>query len=128
MEMEKTAGDGDWEHLKSFFTDDVLFKVGASQERRGNRAIIDYLGWMFSMLELNPPFEFRGTWEQGDVVIIQVDAKFTRRSDGKPITFPSVDIFRFDGDKIREWRVYTDQTELFSDEGRVKLHSPRRYA
>lgn len=128
IEIEKAVHDGNWEYFNSCFTDDVLFKVGASQERRGTRAIKDYLSWLFSILAPNSPLNFRDCWEQGDVVIRQVDAEFTRRSDGKFITFPSIDIFRFQEDKIREWRVYTDQTELFSDEGRVKLHSPRRYA
>jgi len=128
MAIEKAATDSDWECFKSYFTNDVLFKVGAGQERRGIRAIEDYLSWLFLILEPHLPVEIRGCWEQGDVVIRQVDAEFTRRSDDKSIRFPSVDIFRFDNDKIREWRIYTDQTELFSDQGRVKLHSPRRYA
>jgi hypothetical protein len=33
---------------------------------------------------------------------------------------------RFEGNKIREWRVYPDQSELWMNE-KVKRHGPRTY-
>ncbi|VEP12875.1 conserved hypothetical protein [Hyella patelloides LEGE 07179] len=118
IEMEIAAsqiasGKHDENYFKTFFLDDVFFKVGASKETRGYRNIIDYLIWLFSFIEPNWPFEFRGTWELEDTVIIEMDTKCFRRSDGKPISFPCTDILRFEGNKIREWRVYPDQSELW---------------
>lgn len=126
MEMEAAGGELNWEYFKTFFVDDVYFKVGASQEKRGYQAIIDYLTWLYAIAEPNLPFEFRGTWELEDVVLVEMDAKYFRRSDGKPVSFPCTDILRFEGNKIREWRVYPDQSELWMTE-KVKLHGPRTY-
>jgi limonene-1,2-epoxide hydrolase len=126
MEMEAAGGEGNWDYFKTFFVDDVYFKVGASQEKRGTQGIQDYLTWLYEIAEPNLPFEFRGTWELGDVVIIEMDAKYIRRSNGKPVSFPCTDILRFEGNKIREWRVYPDQSELWMNE-KVKRHGPRTY-
>jgi ketosteroid isomerase-like protein len=113
IEMETAAGKRDWEYLKTFFTDGILYKVGASKEMRGIQDLIDYVSWLFSNAIPRIPFYFRGVWEMEDTVIIEMDATFTRSSDGKPISFPCVDILRFEGNKIREWRVYPDQKELW---------------
>jgi hypothetical protein len=29
-----------------------------------------------------------------------------RFSDNKQVSYPCIDVYRFDGDKIRDWRVY----------------------
>jgi ketosteroid isomerase-like protein len=126
MDMETAGGAGNWDYFKTFFVEDVYFKVGASQEKRGVQAIRDYLTWLFEIAEPNMPFEFRGTWDLGDVVIIEMDAKYIRRTDGKPVSFPCTDILRFEDNKIREWRVYPDQSELWMNE-KVKQHGPRTY-
>lgn len=113
IEMETAAGMQDWAKFESFFTKDVLYQVGLSEGTIGTQDIVDYVKWMFSIVEPDVPFEFRDTWEMGDTAIVEMDATYTRRSDGKPITMPCVDVLRFDGDKIREWRVYPDQTEMW---------------
>ena len=113
IEMETAGGKHDWDYFKTFFVDDVLFKVGASVEMRGYEEIANYLTWFYDIAVPNLPFDFRGTWELEDVVIIEMDAKYIRRSDGKPVSFPCTDILRFQGNKIREWRVYPDQSELW---------------
>jgi len=113
LAMETAAAEQNWEKFQSFFTKDVFFQVGLSEGTIGTQEIVDYVKWMFSIVEPDPPFEFRGTWEMGDTAIIEMDATYIRRIDGKPITFPCVDAFRFDGDKIQEWRVYPDQSEMW---------------
>jgi hypothetical protein len=47
-----------------------------------------------------------------DTVILDMDANYIRLKDNKPIHFPCVDILRFQGTLIREWRVYPDQSQL----------------
>jgi len=127
MEMEMAGGEGNWDYFQTFFTDDLLFKVGSSQEGRGWTAIKEYLTWFYEIAEPQMPFEFRGTWDIGDTVIIEMDAKYKRRSDGKLMTFPCTDILRFDNNsKIREWRVYPDQSQLWLEQT-TRLHSPRTY-
>ncbi len=113
MEMETTGGELNWEKLKSFFTEDVIFKVGAGELTRGRQAVVDYLRWLYTtQAKPNMPHNFRGTWELGDTVIVEMDANYIRLKDNKPIQFPCVDILRFQGNLIREWRVYPDQAQL----------------
>ncbi|VEP12874.1 Ethyl tert-butyl ether degradation EthD (fragment) [Hyella patelloides LEGE 07179] len=126
MEMQTAATKQDWNYFQTFFLEDVYFKVGASQELRGCRNIIDYLTWLYDIAEPNLPFEFRDTWELEDTVIVEMDAKYIRRSDSKSISFPWTHIVRFKDNKIREWRSYTDQSELWMNEI-SKLHGPRTF-
>ena len=116
MKMEQAGGEFKWDYFQTFFTDDVLFKVGASEEGRGWKTIADYLTWLYAIAEPQLPFTFRGTWDLPDTVIIEMDAKYIRRSDGKPVSFPCTDILRFDeNNKVNEWRVYPDQSELWME-------------
>ena len=116
IEMETAGGSFDWEKFKTYFTNDVVFRVGASEEGYGWQTIKDYLTWFYSIAEPQLPFNFRGTWDLPGVVIIEMDAKYVRRSDSKPISFPCTDILKFDeNNKIYEWRVYPDQAELWME-------------
>ena len=116
MEMEQAGGEFNWDYFQTFFTDDVMFKVGASEEGRGWKTIADYLTWLYSIAEPQLPFTFRGTWDLPGTVIIEMDAKYIRLSDRKPVSFPCTDILRFDeNNKVTEWRVYPDQSELWME-------------
>lgn len=113
MEMETTGGEHDWEKLKSFFTEDAIFKVGAGELTKGSQGVVDYLRWLYtSQAKPNMPHNFRSIWELGDTVVVEMDANYIRLKDNKPIQFPCVDILRFEGNLIREWRVYPDQAQL----------------
>lgn len=113
MEMETTGGELDWEKLKSFFTEDAIFKVGAGELTKGSQDVVDYLRWLYtSQAKPNMPHNFRAIWELGDTVVVEMDANYIRLKDNKPIQFPCVDILRFEGNLIREWRVYPDQAQL----------------
>ena len=37
-----------------------------------------------------------------------------RRHDGKVVTVPNVDILVFDGDLVRDWRIYIDLAPVFA--------------
>lgn len=128
MEMEQAGGEFNWDYFQTFFTDNVLFKVGSAQESRGWQGISRYLQWLYAIAEPQLPFTFRGTWDLTGTVIVEMDAKYIRREDGKPVSFPCTDILRFDkSNKITEWRVYPDQSQLWIDQQIPKLHSPRTY-
>jgi limonene-1,2-epoxide hydrolase len=116
MEMEQAGGEFNWDYFQTFFTDNVMFKVGASEEGYGWQTIANYLQWLYGIAEPQLPFTFRGTWDLPGTVIVEMDAKYVRRSDQKPITFPCTDILRFDeNNKVIEWRVYPDQSELWME-------------
>lgn len=67
MQMETAGGEQDWEKLKSFFTEDAIFKVGAGELTRGSQTVVDYLSMLYgSQAKPNMPHNFRAIWELED--------------------------------------------------------------
>ncbi|BFM38834.1 nuclear transport factor 2 family protein [Synechocystis sp. LKSZ1] len=46
-------------------------------------------------------------WEVGEVVFVEMDVTYWRL-DGSEVTLPCADIFRFEGDKVSELRIFMD--------------------
>ena len=104
--MEAAAFSGDMELFKSFLTDDVYYRVGNSEEVVGPQSIVEYMGQMMaSSLAIND-MKIIGAWEIGDVVIVEFDIGGFRYDINQQIRYPCIDIYRFRGDKIRDWRVF----------------------
>ena len=97
-------GQKDWDRLKSFFTDDVVYRPGALAEARGLQALEEYMDQIFSPVVVNA-MDRKKTFELEDTVIIEYDMQFTF-SDGKSVKFPCTDVYEFTNRKIGGWRVY----------------------
>jgi limonene-1,2-epoxide hydrolase len=105
--MEAAAFTGDWETFKGFLTRDVYYKVGNTAEVRGPQAVVDYLiRLLASELTINN-LEIRAAWETEDSVVLELNMTGLRHLDNKNVSYPCVDVYRFEGDKIRDWRVYS---------------------
>lgn len=105
-DMESAAFSGNWDKFKSYLADDVYYKVGNTAEGRGPQAIVDYMTKLLSTgLAIND-LQTRSAWETEDVVIIEFNMGGLRMRDKKQVAYPCIDIYRFDGGKIRDWRVY----------------------
>ncbi len=105
--MEYLVGKQDWAAAADYFTDDVMYKVSAREPVFGLAGIREYMQWQNQLvhwqghtvrLKVNP----------NDIVIIEVDSHFLRLKDQAAITVPCTDIYRMEGLKIAEWRVYAD--------------------
>ena len=46
------------------------------------------------------------------------------RDDGRPVEYPCVDIYRFEGDKFIDWRVYAIEPMFVNDPGAVTVKRP----
>jgi limonene-1,2-epoxide hydrolase len=104
----------DWESFYPFFTEDLLYKVGASEPMIGAKAAAEFLGSFYQIIK-PASHVVRGAWElDGGVVIIEMDANYTRIADDKSITVPCCDVYRFEGDLIKEWRVYPDVANVYA--------------
>ncbi|MBW1895885.1 MAG: nuclear transport factor 2 family protein [Deltaproteobacteria bacterium] len=104
--MEAAAFAGDWEKFKSFFADDVYFRVGNVAEVRGPQAAADYMSEMLdSRLTVND-LQVRAGWETEDTVVLEMNMQGLRHRDHRNVAFPCLDVYHFDGDKINDWRVY----------------------
>jgi len=106
QEMEQAAFAGNWEKFKSFLADDVYFRCGNTAEFRGSQKVVDFMITMLSSrLALND-LKVRSAWETDDAAIMEFDMGAVRVRDNRNVTFPCLDIYRFGGDKINDWRVY----------------------
>ena len=101
----KAMGQTDWDRLKSFFTDDVVYRPGALAEARGLHALVEYMDQILSPVVVNA-MDRKKTFELEDTVIIEYDMQVTNVSDGKSVKFPCVDVYEFTNRKISGWRVY----------------------
>jgi ketosteroid isomerase-like protein len=100
-----------WEEFKPYFHEKLLYKVGAAEPVHGPQACADFLARVYTKLQ-PADHEVRGMWEIGNVVIVEMDAKYKVIEDGRPVTVPCCDVYRFDGNLIREWRVYPDASNV----------------
>ena len=104
--MEAAAFVGDWETFKSYLARDIYYKVGNTAEIRGSQAVVEYMIKLLSTgLAIND-LKIRAAWETEDTVVLELNMAGLRFQDNKNVSYPCVDVYRFDGDKIRDWRVY----------------------
>ncbi|BAZ32408.1 hypothetical protein NIES4074_49130 [Cylindrospermum sp. NIES-4074] len=101
----------DWEAFYPYFTEDLFYKVGANDPLHGPKGAAGFLSDFYKIIKPTK-HDIRGTWQIGNTVIIEMDANYKRVSDGKKITVPCTDIYRFQGDLIKEWRVYPDMSPV----------------
>ena len=50
--------------------------------------------------------QIRAAWESESEVILELNMKGLRFSDNRNVSYPCVDVYRFRGDKVRDWMVY----------------------
>jgi hypothetical protein len=51
-------------------------------------------------------------WQAEDAVICRGEVTYIRH-DGSTLTVPFANVFRMDGDKVRDYRIYMDASALF---------------
>ncbi len=108
--MYEALHASNWEEFKTFFTDDVLYKIGANDPVIGPEAIAGLLQHIYKTLKLTTHNQ-RGFWEVGNTIILEMDANYVNKKDKTFVQVPCTDIYRFDGEKIYEWRVYPDASK-----------------
>ena len=96
-----------WDEFMTFFTPDILYKIGVNPPVIGPEACRDLLQHIYKTLKLTT-HNTRGMWEIGNTIVLEMDANYVHKEDKRFVQVPCVDIYRFQGDKIYEWRVYPD--------------------
>jgi ketosteroid isomerase-like protein len=104
--MEAAAFSGDWELFKTFFSEDVHYRVGNTAEVRGRQAVEDYLKRMLANHLAISELKIREAVETENEVILELNMAGLRIRDNRQVSYPCVDVYRFAGDKIQDWRVY----------------------
>jgi alkylhydroperoxidase/carboxymuconolactone decarboxylase family protein YurZ/catechol 2,3-dioxygenase-like lactoylglutathione lyase family enzyme/limonene-1,2-epoxide hydrolase len=99
-----------WDEFVTFFTPNLLYKIGANEPVVGPEACRDLLMHIYKTLKLTS-HNARGMWEISNTIILEMDANYVHKLDKRFVQVPCTDIYRFEGDKICEWRVYPDASE-----------------
>jgi uncharacterized protein (TIGR02246 family) len=99
-----------WEKFVTYFTPDLLYKVGVNEPVIGPEACRDLLKHIYQTLKFLT-HNLRGQWEVGNTIILEMDANYVHKADRRAVQVPCVDVYRFEGDKICEWRVYPDASQ-----------------
>jgi hypothetical protein len=119
-EFQGALRDGKPDVARSYLTDQAILKVGNRPEVSGNQAILDSLLRLFTN-ELRPSAaDFTAVWEPApDLLIVEMNVKATRLADNTAVEYPCVETYRFEGNKIREWRIYPNEPTLLAPESLV---------
>lgn len=89
-----------------FFTDTPVYQFGNFAPCFTKDAIKKSVGAFFSQVSALY-HEIKMLWEIGDVVFVEMDVIYWRK-DGSVVTLPCCDIFRLEGDKFSELRIFMD--------------------
>ena len=102
--------DSDW--FVTFLTDDAVFRYGSQEPVRGKDNVRNYVAAFFESID-DLSHEVTETWD-GEGSVVCTGQVTYRRLDGKDVTIPFTNIFRFEGEKISEYLVYADPAPLMS--------------
>jgi catechol 2,3-dioxygenase-like lactoylglutathione lyase family enzyme len=101
----------DSDGFATFFTERPMYHFGNGEPCFDRPAIRDSVAAFFSGIDALY-HDVRNVWEVGDVVFVEMDVMYWRK-DGTLVTLPCSDIFRFQGTKIQELRIYEDANPIF---------------
>ena len=95
-----------------FLADDGEFRFANAPAAVGHEAIGAMVGGFFAAIGGSRHRLIR-TWGDADTAVCEGEVTYTRH-DGSSLTLPFVNVFYLRGDKIQSYRIYIDNTALFS--------------
>ncbi len=102
----------DPDRFVAHLTDDVVFRFANNDPAVGRGAVRDAVAGFFSTID-GLTHHVLNVWDVGDTTIAQIDVEY-RRKDGKSVVVPNADILVFDGDLVKDWRIYIDLAPVFA--------------
>jgi hypothetical protein len=101
----------DSQGFSEFFTDTPVYQF-SNFEICFDKAAIKKSADNFNSQVLAVYHDIKSMWEVGDVVFVEMDV-FYWRKDGSLVALPCADIFRVEGDKFSELRIFMDINPVF---------------
>lgn len=101
----------DSEGFITFFTDTPVYQFGNFDVCLDKESIKRSADNFFSQIDA-VYHEIKMIWEAGDLVFVEMDVLYWRK-DGSMISLPCTDIFRVEGDKFSELRIFMDVNPVF---------------
>ncbi|MBD2293150.1 nuclear transport factor 2 family protein [Anabaena sphaerica FACHB-251] len=95
----------------TFFTDTPVYQFGNFDVCLDKESIKKSADAFFSQIDA-VYHEIKMIWEEGDAVFVEMDVTYWRK-DGSVVSLPCFDIFRVEGDKFSELRIFMDVNPVF---------------
>lgn len=96
----------------SFIADDGEFRFGNAPAVVGRTAVRDYVAAFFGMIG-GCSHRLHRTWQSPGTVACEGEVTYTRLDGGK-VTVPFVNVFVLKGAEVASYRIYIDNSPLFS--------------
>lgn len=94
-------------------TDDAVYRFGNYPAATGKEAIEATIKASHMDQITGIAFDVKSSYEQGDTVVVELAVNYNM-TGGNTITLPCLDIFRFEGDKVKAMLVFMDASPLFA--------------
>ena len=105
----------DWEQAKTLLTDDILYRVGSSEPMYGKQAVVDFLSSLFETQAQLVRHDVRKVLQEPDIISFEMDSKYIRNKDNHHLSIACCDIYRLEGERVKEWRVYADMSPFYQN-------------
>jgi hypothetical protein len=117
LDFQNASRSGNLDLAKSYLTDGAILRIGNRPEVTGPQGIMGALVTLFTK-EIRPTnATFTGVWEPDESsLVIEMTVQATRPADGRALEYPCVETYRFEGHKIKEWRIYPVEATFFARE------------
>ena len=98
--------------FSEFITEDGIFRFGNAEDVKGRKNIEDYVAAFFGMIK-GSSHRIINLWDDGNHIVWQGEVEYTRL-DEKKVNVKFVNIFKMEGDMIRDYLIYIDNAPLFA--------------
>ena len=109
-DLFQAVDGGDVDSFVQFMTKDVQFRAGSSEPLRGREAVREDITGLLSSIK-GMRHVLNNTLVHDDIVVAHGTVTYTRH-DESTLTVPFADIWTMDGEKIEEYLIFIDNTEL----------------
>ncbi len=119
LDVFQTIDAMDTERLAQAFTDDAIFRFGNSEPAVGKQQVRQSIAVFFGMIEglsHNITGVWSGNWEKGEVQSVEAEVTYTRKDGTQTPPLPVTSTIRWEGDRIKDYRIFMDVSPLFSEQ------------
>ena len=102
----------DTERFLGYLSENAQFRFGSNEVVMGREAIGQAVDAFFASID-GLEHRLMRTWVHPETTICEGEVTYTRK-DGSKVTLPFVDLFRMDGELVREYLIYMDIGPLFA--------------
>ena len=96
----------------AYLTEDAVFRYGSQDPVQGREAIRAYVAGFFGTIEALS-HRVDEVWEGDGSLACMGEVTYTREG-GSRVTLPFANVFRLEGEKVREYQIHVDPSPLFA--------------